>query len=270
MPKAAFNKRILSNELLLTLRGNMVGASLVNRNYDSATEITKLGDKVDILTPAAVTVRPYSTGSDMTIDELSGTSQTLTVDQANSFAFYAHDPERIADYVSAFTEDGAYRLVDAADQAIMGRVADAQHKVEVGADDDFLAAVREARRVLSVAKVPEQGRYLVVSPYEVEHVEEKLTNRETAGGDAVIGRGFAGTLYGFDVYVSHNVAEAAGARRCMVGTRAAVTYADAIADLETLRAEKRFADIVRGLHVFGMKTVRPEALLELAVEIPAP
>jgi hypothetical protein len=270
MPKSVFNPSLISAELLLNLRKAMVGNAVANRNYSG--QVRKLNDVVDILTPSAITVGDYTTSADINVQELDGTSQTLTVDQSKYFAFYAHDPERIADYVDAFQQEGAYALADAADQRIMGHYAEAGLSVAYDstvASPDPLAMIREARRKMSVAKVPEQGRWMILSPYELEAVEEKLTGRATAAGDATVRAGFQGNLYGFDIFVSHNAAEVAGTpnvRHGLAGYGSSITFADAIVELERLRSESRFADLVRGLHVYGSKVVRPESLVDIQIQ----
>src|SRR5690606_12594300 len=106
MAKSVFNPTVISKQLLLQLRKSMVGNAIVNRNYTG--DVRKLGDVVDILTPAGLTIGSYSSTSDITVQELDGSAQSLTVDEANYFAFYAHRPENIADYAAAFANEGAY------------------------------------------------------------------------------------------------------------------------------------------------------------------
>ena len=45
----------------------------------------------------------------------------------------------------------------------------------------------------------------------------------------------------------------------IAGYRGATTFAEQIVSVEALRLEKRFADGVKGLHVYGGKLVRPTA-----------
>lgn len=267
MAKSSFNVTIVSKQLLLQLRKSMVANSIVNRNYAADGEI-RLGEKVDILTPAGLTIGSYAAGTDISVQELNSSKQTLTVDQGDYFAFYAHRPERIADYVSAFAEEGAYGLADEADAYVMGLYAQAQLSVDYEpGTGDILAAVREARRKMSVAGAPEAGRWLVLSPYEIEAIDAKLTGRNTPGTDEVVARGFVGQLYGFDVYSSGNVAEKDDVRYGLFGTNACITLADAVSEISAMEAEKRFATLVKGLHVYGAEVVRAEIFGALKVDL---
>ena len=51
--------------------------------------------------------------------------------------------------------------------------------------------------------------------------------------------------------------------KIIAGHSIATTFAEQINDVEGYRMEKRFADAVKGLHLYGAKVVRPEALAVL-------
>ena len=46
----------------------------------------------------------------------------------------------------------------------------------------------------------------------------------------------------------------------------ATSYAEQINSVEAFRMEKRFADALKGLHLYGAKVVRPEALVVASVK----
>lgn len=71
---------------------------------------------------------------------------------------------------------------------------------------------------------------------------------------------------GLELYVSNNLAaEAGGATHVLAGTKNALVYADQILYTETIRREEKFADAVRGLHVYGAKVVKPKELFTAAL-----
>jgi hypothetical protein len=263
MAKTVYNSTILAADLLLALRKNQVASSIVNRNYQGSVQ--RVGDTVSIVTPVGTTIRPYGSGTDITVDELDGSAQTLTADQANYFAFYAHDTDNVAAAADAFVDQDAYKLADEADKSILKAHADAGMSVAFdSATDDILAKIREARKVMDLANVPSGGRWLVLSPYECEEIEKQLSARDSQMGDGVIRAGFMGELYGFDIFKSNNleVTDTGTIRHGLAGYSGSITYVDAIVEVERMRAEKRFADLVRGLHVFGHESVRSESLLD--------
>jgi hypothetical protein len=57
-----------------------------------------------------------------------------------------------------------------------------------------------------------------------------------------------------------------GSKLVIAGSSLAHSYAEQISQVEAYRPEKRFADALKGLHVFGSKVVRPEALVVSAVK----
>jgi hypothetical protein len=58
-----------------------------------------------------------------------------------------------------------------------------------------------------------------------------------------------------------------GGQLAIAGSRIATTYAEQISKVEAFRPEKRFADALKGLHLYGAKVVRPEALVVASVKV---
>ena len=73
--------------------------------------------------------------------------------------------------------------------------------------------------------------------------------------------GLIGRVAGFNVYASNQVPQTAGVKfKIIAGHPSAWAFADQILEVEGYRPEKRFADALKGLHVYGAKVVRPYAL----------
>ena len=79
---------------------------------------------------------------------------------------------------------------------------------------------------------------------------------------------------GFDVYVSNNIFRESNEgdqiyHKCLARTKRAIAFAEQINSVEAYRPEKRFADAVKGLHLYGAKIVYPKEimLLDLGVQI---
>ena len=102
----------------------------------------------------------------------------------------------------------------------------------------------------------------------------------TGDNQSPLRNGKIGMIDRFTVYVSNNLSKvtdlgadaAAGgtganadynAWHIMAGTRDAISFASQITNVETLRAQTTFGNIVRGLNVYGKKVTKPEALVEL-------
>jgi len=64
-----------------------------------------------------------------------------------------------------------------------------------------------------------------------------------------------------------NVALSGGGQLAIAGSPIAATFAAQIASVESARMEKRFADLVKGLSLFGAKVTRPTALTVASVKV---
>lgn len=60
---------------------------------------------------------------------------------------------------------------------------------------------------------------------------------------------------------------AGGGQYAIAGSSIATSYAEQIAKVEAFRPEKRFADALKGLHLYGSKVVRPEGLVVASVKV---
>jgi len=54
----------------------------------------------------------------------------------------------------------------------------------------------------------------------------------------------------------------------IAGHASATSYAEQINKVEAFRPERRFADAVKGLHVYGSKVVRPDSLVVITADRP--
>src|SRR5690606_33845874 len=117
---------------------------------------------------------------------------------------------------------------------------------------------------LSQKNTPMTGRWAIM-PYELEGVLRKddrfvsfgtPENRGLLTRGDPIGQAAGLTIYCSNIYPtdgsSHNVVVA--------GYKGAVTFAEQMDKTEAYQPEKRFADALKGLHVYGAKVTRPENL----------
>ena len=103
-------------------------------------------------------------------------------------------------------------------------------------------------RKLDQQNVDTQGRWLVVNPVFLEILKDedsKLLNQDYGESGGLRNGLVVNNLHGFQVYVSNNLPE----------------IGEQINKTETYRDPDSFADIVRGMHLYGRKILRPEALV---------
>ena len=121
---------------------------------------------------------------------------------------------------------------------------------------------------LDEANVPREGRWVVVPPWfhgrlllDGRFVKASESADATALRNAYIGR-----AAGFDVMTSNNAVLVTGDDHAvMAGTDMAISYAEQISQVEAYRDPNSFADIIRGLHLWGARVLRPEGLASAVV-----
>ena len=277
MAVTSFIPELWNARLLYALEKNHVATSLVNRNYEG--EIKNAGDTVHINTLGAVSVRSYAQGTDLTYDTLATTDQTLVIDQQKYFAFALDDvdaAQAAGDIMDTAMGRAAYSLADVSDAFLLGKIAAG------GSSDNYVgsaaspialttsniySSIVALRTALDKQNVPTQGRTLVVPPeaYALLLQDARFTSVQGIA-DGVITNGLVGRVAGFDIYMSNNVVRTSADTPVYSITAQiadATTYAEQIIKTEALRPEASFSDAVRGLHVYGAKVTRPEAIATL-------
>ena len=116
--------------------------------------------------------------------------------------------------------------------------------------------------VLDEANCPEGNRFLVI-PAKMAGMIKKSDLKDasiTGDGTSVLRNGRIGMIDRFTIYMSHNLPVASGKYDIIAGHKMGFTFASQMTEMETIRSETTFGNIVRGLQVYGYKTVKPEAL----------
>lgn len=145
-----------------------------------------------------------------------------------------------------------------------------------GAITSPLAIMNRIARQMDQASVDTDGRWIIVDPVFAEILMDsssKLINADFGGGDELRNGRMPGTIRGFRVYKSNNLpykgtgsgtAASAGSATnfgvVVAGHDSAAATAEQIAKTESFRSPDTFADIVRGMQLYGRKILRPEAL----------
>ena len=82
-------------------------------------------------------------------------------------------------------------------------------------------------------------------------------------GEETSRSGFIGRIAGFDIYESNNCYMNGDAYCITAQVPSACTYAEQILETTAYRPEKKFADAVKGLHVYGIKVIDPTQIAVL-------
>lgn len=280
-----FVPEVWAAQLLSVLAKSLVyaGAPCVNRNYEG--EISAFGDTVHIASVADPAIVDYTKDTDLNVEVLTDSEQLLTIDQAKAFAFEIDDIDmRQARSGGALMSEAAQRaafgLRDKADGYVAGLM-----KAGVGAKiDDGTTAITISTTAtdaydkvlvpmsvkLDEANVPTEGRFVVVTPafYGKLLLDGRFIKANESGTSA-LHNGVVGDAAGFRILKSNSAPAGtiASTKALIAGSSIATSYAEQISKVEAFRPEKRFADALKGLHLYGGKVVRPEALVSADVTV---
>lgn len=272
-----FIPEVWSAAILEALRAKLVFPSLCNRDYEG--DIREAGDTVHITGYNDVTVHKYVRGQAITVDDVTDKeAAVLKIDQSDYFAFKVNDLDKTqakADLTGKFTNSAAYNMMKNVETYISNlmdtAVSTPAKTVAVGTPADAYLAVVEAGRKLDVQNVPDEGRWLVVSPdfYALLLQDSRFIEGTEAGHNTLL-NGVVGQVRGFTVVKSNNVPRKSASpdtQSILAGTNAAVTFAQQVSKVEAMRMQTDFADMVRGLDLYGAKVIRPECLTKITLNL---
>lgn len=252
---------------------------VINRNYEG--EFAAKGDTVHIVGVGDVTVVDTADGTDQAEgDEMLDADTILTISQDKTFRFLVYDKQRkqaAGDILSPYMRRAAYRIKDATDQYIAALYTEAASANLIGSTaspktpnttagdaQNVFNLIEDCSVLLSNNNVPTDGRFMIVPPWFAGLIVKDY-HREGASApgqsDQAHLTGRVAHIAGFDILESNNVPNTSSTKyRIMFGNSDAITFADSIAGIESMRHQKRWADIVRGRHVYGAKVAYPDNL----------
>lgn len=287
MAVTTFIPELWSARLLYALDKAHVATNLVNREYQGI--IANQGDTVHINSIGAITVKDYTKNTDIADpDALTTTEQTLVIDQCKYFNFQVDDVDNVqaaGDLVDTAMSRAAYSLADVADAYLLKTIAaGAASGNTVGAASGPIALtaanvyenIVKLRTKLDKANVPNPGRTIVVPPevYALLLMDDRFAKSDAAAGQSALLNGEVGRVAGFTVYMSNNVHTGTGTDtgktayfEITAQVSTATTYAEQIIKTEAYRLEKRFADAVKGLHVYGAKVTDGSQIAKLIASV---
>jgi len=291
-----FLPSVYSRKVLNFFRKASVVEGITNTDY--AGEISAYGDSVKIIKEPVISVSDYTRGSDTSATKLTDQEINLVVDSAKAFKFIVDDIETNMSHVNfkeVASSSAAYALKDSYDAAVLATMfsgvsasspdhvigsdsgtadatmSHATNSVDLLGSDgtgvDALDLMARMARKLDDQNVPEEGRWFVAGPQFYEELGKsgsKLLSVDFNAGQGSIRNGLvsSGKLRGFDMYKSNNIAATSSASgKVMAGHISSTATANTILSTEVIRDPSSFGDIVRGLHVYGAKVLRPEALV---------
>jgi hypothetical protein len=306
----AFIPTLWSGKLLAKFYQNTILSEVTNTDYEG--ELKNQGDTVRIRLAPSINIQDYTVGQSLNYEVPTPIFQDMQINKGKYFGVQVNDvlayQSDIA-LMNMFTEDAAKQLKiaienevffnsfvtqgpDAANAgATAGKISAAYNlgtdttPIDQSTPENVLKAILRMSTTLDEQNVPEDGRFLILSPYDRHLLMQSSIAQAYFTGDqsSTIRTGKIGMLDRFSVYVSNllphgeagkalvaglsatstgGAVTGAKARRTMIaGTKHAVSFAMTVNKTEPLRNQTDFGDIVRGLAVYGRKVVKPQALV---------
>ena len=271
-----FISTVWSETLASSLNGRYVAVANCNREYEG--DIREKGAVVKICGIGNVSVGDYTKNTDMSNPQtLDDTARELHIDQAKYFNFQIDDIDRAQSSPKLMSEAmrvAAAALANTADAYVFGLYAEAGKKMAANATtDNIMDLIINARTALYASGVGDASDIVVeVSPEIAALILKAKIALSTDNGET-LETGCLGSIGGCKVYVSANITkepvDGKMQHKCLVRTKRAIAFAEQLSEIDAYRPEKRFADAVKGLHLYGAKVVHPAemVLLNLSVAV---
>lgn len=235
----------------------------------------KYAASVKILGVGEPTIGAYNSSTDITIEEMSDKGQLLSIDQANYFAFYVDDvnqAQSVPGLKEKYQEKAVHGLAVARDTYVAGLIKGVTSNVTTATNltrEAVKTAIDAAIVALRERNFDEEG-VIEITPAVYNLFKNELITLSTNNPE-YIKKGIVGMYDGFEVMMSNNMAkDTSGSSTkyayCDIRGKKAIAFAGQINEVEALRAEKRFKDIIRGLDTFGAKVI-DEARIQV-VKVP--
>ena len=240
-------------------------------NTDYEGEISGQGDKIVVRTVPAVTINDYA--GTITTQELTTAKVEMLIDKAKYYSFKVDDvlaAQADINMLEGASSDASEGMRIAVETDVLA--AAVTGATTIGSQttitaSNILANILVLAKTLDELNIPEEGRFIVLSPEFISMLKQSELRQAYLTGDATspLRNGLVGMVDRFKVFQSNMVYTAAsgadsGYTHVLAGHPKALSFASQFTNTETVRMESTFGDQVRGLKVYGSKVVTPDAL----------
>ena len=288
-----FIPEIWSGKLIENFYDASVLSAISNTSYEG--EIRNMGDTVNIRTTPEITVQTYVKGQTLTVEQPDKAKLQLIIDKGEYFACIEDDVDEVQadiNMMDQWSKDASERMKLKIDSRVLtdmltdvsssnkgqtaGRISGAidlgvAGTAEALTTSNVVGKIVDMGTVLDEANCPEQDRFLVI-PAKMGGLIKQSDLKDasiTGDGSTPLRNGRLGMIDRFTVYVSHNLYKsgsgASAEYSVIAGHKMGFTFASQMTNMETIRSETTFGNIIRGLQVYGYKVVKPEALATMII-----
>lgn len=280
----AFIPEFWSKKLNKKLDDVGVMKDCVNREYEG--EIKKCGDKVNIQEVGDINVNDHDNEANLIYQDLTADDLSLLIDQEKYFAFKINDVTKAQanqKLTDKYINRASFAIEMIKDTFLLSKRADVHADsvvptMNLTKDNVYQMFVELKKRLRKANAISQKGKdasgrrpWAVVNP-DVEALillSPEMKDRGSALADKTIREGTVYDFAGFDVMVATNMKTVDGSVEVLAGIEDAITFAGQLSKVEHLRDKDGFNDLVRGLYVYGGKTLLPKGLAKCACTIAA-
>jgi hypothetical protein len=281
-----FIPEIWSGKLIENFYDATVLAAISNTNYEG--EIRRMGDTVNIRTTPEISIKTYVKGQTLSVENPDKPKIQLVIDKGEYFACIEDDVDKVQSDVNmmdTWSKDASERMKIKIDQRVLtdilpdisalnkgasaGRISG---NIDLGTTGSPIAVTKtnvleyivDIGTVLDEANSPESDRFIIIPAKMAGMIKKSDLKDASLTGDSVsvLRNGRLGMIDRFTVYMSHNLSVSSGKFSIIAGHKMGFTFASQMTEMESLRAESTFGNVIRGLQVYGYKVVKPEALAQ--------
>jgi hypothetical protein len=290
-----FIPEIWSGKLIENFYDATVLAAISNTDYEG--EIRQYGDTVNIRTTPEITIRDYVKGQSLTVENPDKPKIQLVIDKGEYFACVEDDVDKVQSDINlmdTWSKDASERMKIKIDQRVLtdilpgisafnkGATAGEQTlSFNLGTTGSPLTVTKDGASsttsvvdllvdlgtVLDEANAPEGDRFVVIPAKMAGLIKKSELKDASLTGDSmsIVRNGRLGMVDRFTIYVSHNLNVSSGKYSIVAGHKMGFTFASQMTNMETIRSESTFGNIIRGLQVYGYKVVKGEALAQAVI-----
>lgn len=267
-----FISTVWSETLLSQMDKKYIAVANCNREFEG--DIKGRGDRVKICGVGDINVFDYTKNADFdtAAQELSDSVKTLMIDQAKAFNFQIDDVDRAQSnpkLMDAAVKNAAAALANTADAYIFSLCDRAGSNIaDTATVENILSLIIDARTKLLENNVCDPGEIVVeVSPAVGSLILKNKIN--VANTDTALETGCIGTVAGCKVFISNNIVTSGNVHKCIARSKRAIAFAEQLSEMDAYRPEKRFADAVKGLHLYGAEVIYPSEMVRLDLTVAA-
>lgn len=267
-----FISTVWSETLYSQMDKKYIAVANCNREFEG--DIKNRGDRVKICGVGNINVFDYTKNEDFesAAQELGDVVKTLIIDQAKAFNFQIDDIEKAQTnpkLMDAAVRNAAAALANVADQYVFSLCSKAGSNISATATvDNIIPLLIDARTKLLKQNVCDPGDIVIEVSPEVSNLILK-SKINSSNEDTALETGCIGNIAGCKVYVSNNILVEGNIHKCIARSKRAIAFAEQLSEMDAYRPEKRFADAVKGLHLYGAQVIYPSEMVRLDLTVSA-